>query len=143
MKTSHYSIKTGRSGSLEFLVGTISGPGLQTAILILEERTLAEDIVQAAFLKVAKKNWNNSCAISVPAWFLRMVVNDAIKAGQAQTRLVSLEELRRLCWPGCMIRPKNRRNWLRHLNCVKMSGMRLSSCAKAARCHYPAAIFWR
>jgi len=85
-------LKQGDLAGLEFLVGQYQALAVQTAYLILGERTLAEDIVQAAFLKVARKIGQFNVQYPFRPWFLRMVVNDAIKAGQGQKRLVSLEE---------------------------------------------------
>lgn len=85
-------LKLGDLAGLEFLVRQVQAQAVQAAYLILGERPLAEDIVQAAFLKAARKIGQFNAQAPFRPWFLRLVVNDAIKAAQGQKRLVSLEE---------------------------------------------------
>lgn len=79
-------------GGLEFLVRQFQTQAVQAAYLIVGERSLAEDIVQTAFLKAARKIDQFDAQRPFRPWFLRMVVNDAIKAAKGQARLVSLDE---------------------------------------------------
>ena len=77
---------------LEFLVRQYQAQAVQTAYLILGDRFLAEDIAQTAFLKAAWKIDQFDAQRPFRPWFLRVVVNDAIKAAKGQKRLVSLDE---------------------------------------------------
>jgi len=82
-------LKQADLAGLEFLVGQYQAQAVQTAYLIIGERPLAEDIVQAAFMKAARKIDQFDPQRPFRPWFLRMVVNDAIKAAKGQKRLVS------------------------------------------------------
>jgi RNA polymerase sigma-70 factor (ECF subfamily) len=85
-------LKQGDLSGLEFLVGQYQAHAVQAAYLITRERAIAEDVVQAAFLKAARKIGQFDEQRSFRPWFLRLVVNDAIKAAKGQKRLVSLDE---------------------------------------------------
>lgn len=85
-------LKQGDLAGLEFLVRQYQAHAVQAACLIIRERAVAEDIVQAAFLKAARKIDQFDGQRPFRPWFLRLVVNDAIKAAKTQKRLVSLDE---------------------------------------------------
>ena len=65
---------------------------VHAAYLIVSDRFLAEDIVQSAFLKAAKKIDQYDSQRPFRPWFLRMVVNDCIKAARRQKRELSLDQ---------------------------------------------------
>jgi RNA polymerase sigma-70 factor (ECF subfamily) len=85
-------LKQADLAGLEFLVRQYQVQAVQTAYLILGDRFLAEDIAHTAFLKAAWKIDQFDAQRPFRPWFLRMVVNDAIKAAKGQKRLVSLDE---------------------------------------------------
>ena len=64
---------------------------VRTAYLITRDRALAEDIVQAAFLRAYERIGQFDAGRPFGPWFLRSVVNDAIKAAIRDKRLVPFE----------------------------------------------------
>jgi RNA polymerase sigma-70 factor (ECF subfamily) len=84
-------LKRGDPGGLEALVRRYQVQAVHAAYLIVRDRSLAEDIVQSAFLRAAEKIGQFDGQRPFGPWFLRSVVNAALKAGQRQQRLVSLE----------------------------------------------------
>jgi RNA polymerase sigma-70 factor, ECF subfamily len=85
-------LKQGDLAGLEALVKQFQALAVHTAYLIVADRSLAEDIVQSAFLKAAKKINQFDVQRPFRPWFLRMVVNDSIKAARRQQRNLSLDE---------------------------------------------------
>lgn len=84
-------LKQGDLNGLEALVTAYQVQAVHTAFLIVADRALAEDIVQAAFLKAAKSMGQFDESRPFRPWFLRMVVNDCIKAAKRQQRTPSLD----------------------------------------------------
>lgn len=63
---------------------------LHTAYLIVQDRDLAEDIVQNAFLRASQKIEQFDPGRPFGPWFMRIVANASIKAAQRQKRFVSM-----------------------------------------------------
>jgi len=84
-------LKRGDIGGLEALVRKYQVQAVRTAYLITRDRALAEDIVQAAFLRAYERIGQFDARRSFGPWFLRSVVNDALKAAARRKRQVSLE----------------------------------------------------
>jgi RNA polymerase sigma-70 factor (ECF subfamily) len=82
----------GDLAGLETLVRQYQTLAVHTAYLIVADRSLAEDIVQSAFVKVARKIDQYDTQRPFRPWFLRMVVNDAIKAARRRDRDLPLDE---------------------------------------------------
>ncbi len=91
-KTAISQIKKGELSGLEALVRRYQIRAVHAAFLILQDRSLAEDTVQNAFLKVIDKIHQFNEELPFAPWFFRIVVNDAVKTAQKQRRLYSLEE---------------------------------------------------
>jgi RNA polymerase sigma-70 factor, ECF subfamily len=85
-------LKQGDINGLEFLVQQYQVQAVHTAYLIIGDRSQAEDVTQAAFLKVARKIAQFDARYPFRPWFLRIVVNDAIKAAKRQQKNISLDE---------------------------------------------------
>jgi RNA polymerase sigma-70 factor (ECF subfamily) len=85
-------LKQGDINGLEFLMQQYQVQAVHTAYLITGERSLAEDVTQAAFLKVAHKVAQFDTLQPFRPWFLRIVVNDAIKAARREQKNISLGE---------------------------------------------------
>ena len=85
-------LKQGDLAGLEALVKQYQALAVHTAYLIVADRSLAEDIVQSAFLKAAEKIEQFDAQRPFRHWFLRMVVNDCLKAAHRQQRNPSLDE---------------------------------------------------
>ena len=73
-------LQRGDIGGLEALVVRYQEPALQAATLITRDYALAEDIVQAAFLRAYERIHQFDARRPFGPWFLRSVVNDALMA---------------------------------------------------------------
>ena len=85
-------LKQGDLAGLEVLVRSYQLQAIRAASLITGDRSLAEDIVQNAFLRAAERIGQFDAERPFGPWFLRSVVHDAIKAAQRQKRQVSLDD---------------------------------------------------
>lgn len=70
---------------LETLVRLHYVHAVRTAYLITRDRSLAEDVVQTAFIRSYEHIHQFDVARPFINWFLRIVVNDAIKAASRQS----------------------------------------------------------
>ena len=77
---------------LETLVEIYQAQAVQAACLIVQDRALAEEIVQNAFIVVAEKIHQYDSERPFRPWFFRSVVNASIKAANRQKRQVFLNE---------------------------------------------------
>lgn len=84
-------LKQGDIGGLETLVHQYQTQAMRAAYLITRDSALAEDIVQAAFLRVYERIAQFDSSRPFGPWFSQIVVNDAIKAAARRERQVSLE----------------------------------------------------
>jgi RNA polymerase sigma-70 factor (ECF subfamily) len=84
-------LKKGDLNGLEILVNRYQVQAVQAAYLILFDRCLAEEIAQSAFIKAAERIHQFDDQRSFAPWFMRIVVNDALKLAKKQQRNVSLE----------------------------------------------------
>lgn len=73
-------LRQGDIGGLETLVRAYGVRAVRAAALITHDRPLAEDIVQAAFIRAYERIHQFDPARPFGPWFLRSVVNDAVKA---------------------------------------------------------------
>lgn len=85
-------LRRGDVGGLEFLVSQYQVRAVRAAYLITRDLLLAQDVVQAAFLKAYERIDQFDPDRPFGPWFLTSVVRDAIKAATKRSRLVSLDE---------------------------------------------------
>jgi RNA polymerase sigma-70 factor (ECF subfamily) len=85
-------LKRGDPGGLEVLVRRYQVRAIRAAYLIVRDQALAEDVVQAAFLRAFHRIRQFDADRPFGPWFLRGVVNDAIKAAARRGRQVSLDQ---------------------------------------------------
>lgn len=85
-------LQQGDLNGLEYLVQRYQVQAVHSAYLIIGDYPTAEDVVQAAFLKIARKINQFDSQYPFRPWFLRTVINDAIKAAKRQQKSVSLDE---------------------------------------------------
>jgi len=85
-------LKKGKIAGLQLLVEMYQVDAIQAASLITGDRAIAEDIVQSAFVRVFDKIGGFDETRPFRPWFLRMVVNDSIKAAVQQNSQVSLKD---------------------------------------------------
>ena len=79
-------LKRGDPGGLEALVKAHQVRAVRAAYLICRDRALAEDVVQAAFVKVYEKIGQYDASRPFAPWFTKIVVNDAVKAASRRER---------------------------------------------------------
>ena len=84
-------LKVGNIAALRTLIALYQVQAVQAAVLITRDRALAEDVVQEAFVRCYERADQFDAARPFRPWFLRMVVNDALKAVAKQQRHVSLD----------------------------------------------------
>lgn len=84
-------LRQGNISGLGWLVEHYGTPAVRTAFLITHDRSLAEDVVQTAFLQVHQHINQYDSARPFKPWFMRIVVNGAIRAARQQQRFSSLD----------------------------------------------------
>ncbi len=84
-------LQQGDLEGLEILVCRYQVKAVYAAYLIVRDLKLAEDLVQNAFLKTAHKIHQFDERRPFGAWFMRSVVNAAIKADKQQRRFIPLD----------------------------------------------------
>ena len=85
-------LQSGDWSGLETLVERYQVKAVQAAGLIVQDRALAEDIVQSAFVVAAQRIEQYDPERPFGPWFYRSVVNAAIKAANRQKRQIPLEQ---------------------------------------------------
>jgi RNA polymerase sigma-70 factor (ECF subfamily) len=80
-------LKRGDIRGLETLVGLYQQPARRAAVLVCRDPALAEDLVQAAFVRVYERIGQFDEARAFGPWFIRSVVNDALKAATRHRHL--------------------------------------------------------
>ena len=83
-------LKRGDIGGLEALVRTHQARAVQAAYLILRDRSAAEDVAQNAFVRAYEGIGTFDASRPFGPWFMRVVVNDAVKAAARRERTVPL-----------------------------------------------------
>lgn len=86
-------LKNGDISGLEVLVHRYQLKAVRGADIITRDRALAEDIVQAAFIRAYERIDQFDENLSFGPWFLRSVINDAIKMVTRKRDLLFLESL--------------------------------------------------
>ncbi len=87
----------GDIAGLEVLVRAHQVRAVRTAYLIVRDRSLAEEIVQQAFIRAYERIGQFEPGRPFAPWFLRSVANDALKALERGRRMVSLEAVDEAC----------------------------------------------
>ncbi len=84
-------MKRGDIEGLEVLVRRYQVQAVRAAYLIVGDRETAEDLVQSAFLRAYERIGQFDTRRPFGPWFLRSVVNDALKAAARRQREIPLE----------------------------------------------------
>jgi RNA polymerase sigma-70 factor (ECF subfamily) len=79
-------LKSGDIGGLEVLVSLYQVRAVRTTFLITRDAAQAEDAVQEAFLHIYRSIRHFDPSRSFAAWFMRSVVNAALKIAQKSAR---------------------------------------------------------
>lgn len=85
-------LKQGDLSAVEPLVKQYQVQAVHAAYAIVHDKAVAEDVAQAAFIKVVERVHQFDEERPFAPWFFRIVVNDAIKTAKKQKRTISLEE---------------------------------------------------
>jgi RNA polymerase sigma-70 factor (ECF subfamily) len=85
-------LKRGDIGGLEFLVNCHQLKAVRTAYLITRDLTLAEDVVQECFMQAYRAIRGFDAARLFEPWFMRSVVNAAVKMMQKSARQIQVGE---------------------------------------------------
>ena len=91
-KTAITLMKQGSMRGLEHLVRQYQHRAVQAAFFILQDRMLAEETVQSAFIKVFERIYQFQTDKPFFPWLARIVINDAIKLAKKNSRSISLDE---------------------------------------------------
>jgi RNA polymerase sigma-70 factor, ECF subfamily len=84
-------LKRGDVRGLEVLVRKYQLDAVRIANSITQDLSLAEEVVQEAFLRVYERIDQYDDSRPFRSWFLRIVVNDALKSVTRQNRFISIE----------------------------------------------------
>lgn len=84
-------LKKGNIGGLETLVRAHQTRAVRAAYLIVRDRSLAEDVVQSAFVKAYEKIGSFDARRAFAPWFMKIVVNDTIEAAKRRERTNPLQ----------------------------------------------------
>jgi len=85
-------LKRGDIGGLEMLVRMHHTRAVRAADLIVRDTALAEDVVQSAFVRTYERIGQFDLDRPFGPWFMRIVVNDAVKAISRRERNISFYE---------------------------------------------------
>ena len=85
-------LKQGDVESMEVLVSRYYLPAVRAAFLIVQDKGLAEDVVQNSFLGLSDTIRRYDPNRPFGPWFLRCVVNAAINTNHRETKLFSLDQ---------------------------------------------------
>jgi RNA polymerase sigma-70 factor (ECF subfamily) len=77
-------LKRGDISGLEALVRAHQAQAVQAAYLILRDRAAAEDVAQNAFVRAYDRIGTFDSGRPFGPWFMRVVVNDAVKAARRE-----------------------------------------------------------
>lgn len=125
-------LKADDIGGLEALVRLHHTRALRAVDLIVHDISLAHDIVQAAFVRFYERIRQFDAGRPFGPYFMKIVVNDAIKVASRRERTVSFyrgdteDLLARLADPAIRGRTNRRRPRRRNAGC----GARWSSCPR-------------
>lgn len=86
-------LKQGNLNGLETLVNRYQAKAVQAAYLITNDRAMAEDVAQSAFVKAVERIHQFDEGRPFAPWFFRIVVNDALKLARRMKRNVPLDDL--------------------------------------------------
>jgi RNA polymerase sigma-70 factor (ECF subfamily) len=85
-------LKRGDIGGLEILVKRYQVLASRTAFLVVRDQALTQDLVQAAFVRAYERIGGFDGTRPFGPWFLRLVLNDAVKAAMRRSREVHLAD---------------------------------------------------
>ena len=84
-------LKDGDIGGLDVLVKRYQVQAVRTAYLILQDQAMAEDVMQSAFIRVYDRIHQFNDQYPFKPWFMRIVVNMALKASGSDRTVLTLD----------------------------------------------------
>jgi DNA-directed RNA polymerase specialized sigma24 family protein len=122
-------LKGGDVGGLESLMELYYTRAVRTAYLIARDRAMAEDVAQGAFVKAYEKSGQFDADRPFGPWFMKIVVNDAVKASKKRERTVPLGwAAPKTCWSGSPTLVRDPTSWRRRRRCGAECGGPWRSC---------------
>lgn len=91
-QTAIKKLKAGDVRGLTALVTAYQHRALRTSYLITQDRALAEDVTQTAFLQAFESIGQFDASRRFLPWFLRIVVNMSVQMAKRQAKIVPLDE---------------------------------------------------
>src|SRR5215813_12718673 len=85
-------LQRGDLNGLELLMCKYQLKAIRTAYLITRDRAVAEDVVQTSFVQVFEHIHQFQSGRPFEPWFLRCVINQALKSVKSNSRLIQLPE---------------------------------------------------
>jgi len=85
-------LKQGNLNGLEVLVKRYQQKALQSALMVVKDKSIAEDVVQASFIKAYENIQHFQDGYPFPPWFFKIVLNQSINTIKRESKLVSLGE---------------------------------------------------
>jgi RNA polymerase sigma-70 factor (ECF subfamily) len=85
-------LRHGDIAALETLVRRYQVQAARAAYLVVRDRALAQDVVQSAFARLHERLGRFDQQRPFAPWFLRLVLNDAIKMAVRRSREVGLDD---------------------------------------------------
>jgi RNA polymerase sigma-70 factor (ECF subfamily) len=84
-------IQAGQVAALQTLIELVQVQAVQAAALITQDQAAAEDVVRNAFMRFFERPAVFDSRRPFRPWFMRVVINDALKAAAQQKRTPSLD----------------------------------------------------
>lgn len=84
-------LQTGNLSGLDSLLKRYQLKAIRAAFLVTQNTQAAEDIVQSAFIQLPERLRSYDGSRPFEPWFMRCVLNDAVKLVQRDTRWMSLD----------------------------------------------------
>jgi RNA polymerase sigma-70 factor (ECF subfamily) len=91
-------LKRGDASGLEELVRRHQDTAVRAAYLVTHDEQLAEDLVQTAFLRAYERIAQFDSTRPFRPWFMRSLINAAVKAARRAERSVSLDQDSSSAW---------------------------------------------
>ena len=91
-------LKRGDASGLEELVRRHQVTAVRAAYLVTHDEQLAEDLVQTAFLRAYERIAQFDSTRPFRPWFMRSLINSAVKAARRAERMVSLDQGSSSAW---------------------------------------------
>lgn len=90
-KTAIQHLKRGDLAGLDVLVNRYQMKAVRTAYLITQDKHIAEDVMQNAFIRAYERIGQFDLSRPFEPWFMRLVANLSLNAVKSEQRIIQLE----------------------------------------------------